>query len=203
MKSKSELFSEMNDHLLQDDQPSVYFNGMYDHFFFMEYPFTMLKKLRETKQSPKYHPEGSVWNHTMLVVDEAAQIKAQSRDAKALLWASLLHDIGKPDTSKNRNGKITSYDHDKFGAELAVKFLTEFGCEDDFIKTVSALVRWHMQLLFVTHSLPFADVKTMKEQVDLHEVALLGFCDRMGRLGADRKAEEQNLLLFLQKCKDI
>lgn len=29
----------------------------------------MLRKLKSTVQSPKYHPEGNVWNHTLLVID--------------------------------------------------------------------------------------------------------------------------------------
>ena len=202
MRSKLEIFSEMEDYLLHDSRPSIYFNSISGDFLFMEYPFTMLSKLKATKQSPKYHPEGSVWNHTMLVVDTAAQVKEKSSNATVFMWAALLHDIGKPDTTKNRDGKITSYDHDRLGAQMTEKFLEAFGCDDSFVKEVSALVRWHMQLLFVTKALPFADVQAMKSQTDLNDVALLGFCDRMGRLGADRTAEEQNIALFLQKCKD-
>lgn len=33
----------------------------------------MLLDLQATKQSPIYHPEGSAWNHTLLVVDEDAE----------------------------------------------------------------------------------------------------------------------------------
>jgi putative nucleotidyltransferase with HDIG domain len=38
------------------------------------------------------------------------------------MWAALLHDIGKPDTTKQYKGRITSYDHDKAGALIARKF---------------------------------------------------------------------------------
>lgn len=32
----------------------------------------MLYNLKETEQSKVHHPEGNVWNHVLLVVDEAA-----------------------------------------------------------------------------------------------------------------------------------
>lgn len=200
MESKQELFLTINLHLLQDEKPSDYMNQISDEALFMEYPFTMLLKLKATEQSPKHHPEGNVWNHTMLVTDMAAQVKEKSMNPKVFMWAALLHDIGKPDTTKRRNGRITSYDHDKLGAELAQRFLKEFSDDLEFIKAVSGLVRWHMQILFVINSLPFADITKMKEQVSLDEIALLGFCDRMGRTGADKQKEIENTQKFLQKC---
>lgn len=36
--------------------------------------------MKTTAQSPVHHPEGNVWNHTMLVVDEAAKRRAESKD---------------------------------------------------------------------------------------------------------------------------
>jgi hypothetical protein len=58
-----------------------------------------------------------------------------------------------------------------------------------------------MQILFVDKNLPFADIKTMKRQTDIWEIALLGLCDRLGRLGANRILEEENIKMFLKKCK--
>jgi putative nucleotidyltransferase with HDIG domain len=161
----------------------------------------LMNRLKNTEQSLKHHPEGNVWNHTMLVVDEAAKVKDESRNQKAFMWAAFLHDIGKGEATKNHKGKITSYDHDKIGAKLAKSFLTEYSRDQELIKEVVALVRWHMQILFVLNKLPFADVKTMKREVDIKEIALIGLCDRLGRLGADRSQEESNVIEFIQKCK--
>jgi putative nucleotidyltransferase with HDIG domain len=160
----------------------------------------MLLKLRQTKQSPKYHPEGSAWNHTMLVIDEAAKLKVRSKNPNAFMWAALLHDIGKPVTTRIRKGKITSYDHEKIGEKLAGEFLRTFTDDDRFIKEVNSLVRWHMQMLFVVKNLPFADIEEMKHEVDIQEIGLLGLCDRLGRLRADKEKEEQDMRLFLKKC---
>ncbi|QNU68624.1 HDIG domain-containing protein [Ruminiclostridium herbifermentans] len=201
MTTIQELFYEINNHLLEDQQPSAYLNEISKTKLFEVYPFNMLDKLKKTEQSLKHHPEGNVWNHTMLVIDEAAKVKDISKDKKVFMWAALLHDIGKPDTTMIRKGRITSYDHDKLGAELSVRFLSELTDDTAFVKKVSTLVRWHMQILFVVNNLPFADIKGMKKSIDINEVALFGFCDRMGRTHAEHDKEEENIKKFLEKCK--
>jgi hypothetical protein len=59
-----------------------------------------------------------------------------------------------------------------------------------------------MQILYVVNDLPFADVITMKKEVDINDIALLGLCDRLGRFGTDQKQEKDNVDTFLMKCKD-
>ena len=195
------LLYEINNHILLDEQPSIFLNSIVNTNIFKEYPFYMLYKLTETEQSPIYHPEGNAWNHTMLVVDEAAKLRNKSRDERVFMWAALLHDIGKAETTKNKKGKITAYNHETVGADLCVKFLQEFTTDDTFIQKVKGLVRWHMQILHVVKDMPFADIKSMKEETDIREVALLGFCDRMGRTNVDTIKEKNNIIMFLEKCK--
>ena len=195
------LLYEINNHILLDEQPSIFLNSIVNTNIFKEYPFYMLYKLTETEQSPIYHPEGNAWNHTMLVVDEAAKLRNKSKDERVFMWAALLHDIGKAETTKNKKGKITAYNHETVGADLCVKFLQEFTTDDTFIQKVKGLVRWHMQILHVVKDMPFADIKSMKEETDIREVALLGFCDRMGRTNVDTIKEKNNIIMFLEKCK--
>lgn len=203
MTDKIELFEEIQAHLLNDDAPAGYINRISEKELFKEYPFSLLYRMKEVPQSPKHHPEGNVWNHTMLVVDEAARKKNKSRDPIVFMWAALLHDIGKADTTNNEKGRITAYNHEKVGALQAEDFLKEFMKDKAVIRQVSALIRWHMQILFVVKSMKFADIKTMMEETDMEEIALLGYCDRMGRLNADRKAENENLRIFMEKCREI
>jgi putative nucleotidyltransferase with HDIG domain len=198
--SKTTLLYEINNHLLIDESPSDYFNEIVNTPMFKCHPFSMLFRLKQTEQSPAHHPEGNVWNHTMLVVDQAAKKKLKSRDERAFMWAALLHDIGKPDTTKIRKGKITAYDHEKVGEALCKEFLREFTTDEKFIKKVSSMIRWHMQILHVVKDLPFADIETMKEDTDINEIALLGFCDRMGRTKVDMEKEMNNIEIFLRKC---
>ena len=195
------LYKEINWHLANDFRPSQYLNSLREDSF-LKYPFIMLNKLKHTEQSLKYHPEGNVWNHTMLVVDNAALRKEKSSNSQEFMWAALLHDIGKPDATKVKNGKITSYDHDKIGAQLANEFLQNFSENEHFIKNVTALVRWHMQILFVINQLKFVQIEQMKNEVLINDIALLGLCDRLGRLGADEEKEQQNIKIFLYKCKE-
>jgi len=200
-----QTFKEFDAHLMNDKKPSDYFNELSNTGIFEEkYPYTLLGDLIKVPQSPKHHPEGSVWNHTMLVVDNAAERKHLSQNPKVLMWSALLHDLGKASATKITKGRITSYDHDKMGERLACKFLKEVTSDQEFINRVAKLVRWHMQILFVTKGLPFADIRRMAAEVSLDEVALLGLCDRLGRgnMTLDKKlVEEKSIISFLEKCQ--
>ncbi|MDR3583875.1 MAG: HDIG domain-containing protein [Desulfosporosinus sp.] len=199
-----QTFIEFDAHLMNDKKPSNYFLELSKTGIFeVKYPYTLLGDLMKVPQSPKHHPEGSAWNHTMLVLDNAGEIKHLSQNPKVLMWSALLHDLGKASTTKLTKGRITSYDHDKLGERLAEKFLKELTGDDEFIKQVSKMVRWHMQILFVTKGLPFADIRKMASEVSIDEVALLGLCDRLGRgnMTLDKRLEEEkSIVIFLEKC---
>jgi tRNA nucleotidyltransferase (CCA-adding enzyme) len=199
----SEVFREFDRHLTEDEKPSAYFNALADDKAFPGgYPFTLLTCLKDIPQSPVHHPEGNVWNHTMLVVDRAAERKDLSRNPRALMWAALLHDLGKATNTKIRNGKITAYEHDVAGEALASDFLAECTGDEELIGQVSGLVRWHMQLLYVTRHLPFSDLESMARETDVDEVALLCFCDRLGRGDLTQQHIEEelkNIEYFLRK----
>lgn len=190
------LFLEITKHLLEDEKPSVYLKQLLQEPWFSRYPFKMLYDLKGTKQSPEHHPEGGAFNHTLLVVDYAAKLKELSKNSLVFMWAALLHDIGKPSTTKVRKGKITSYNHDTVGEKLATEFL-EF-CVDDyeFIQEVTNLVRYHMHILYVVRDLAFADKKGLIRKTDVKEVALLGYCDRMGRTNQDERKVREDVELF-------
>lgn len=195
-----ELYLDINRHLLNDNMPSKYLQELISDALFQEWPFRLLFQLQETKQSPLFHPEGNVWNHTIMVVDQAANVKSKSRDQRVFMWAALLHDIGKPSTTKVRKGRITSYDHDKAGESLAVRFLQAFTEEEQFICKVSKLVRYHMHILYVVKKLPYGDIKGMLKEVDSNELALLGYCDRVGRKQCDVESEKRTIRQFLKEC---
>jgi putative nucleotidyltransferase with HDIG domain len=200
-----QVFEEFDKHLLEDDEPSMYFQARLKQGLLNEvYPLTMLAALVKTPQSVQHHPEGNVWIHTMMVVDKAAKHKLESGSPRIFMWAALLHDLGKPDTTKTRKGKITAYDHDKLGERLAVKFLTPLTEDKEFIDAIAKMVRWHMQTLFVVKDMAFADIDTMLKQVKLEEIALLTLCDRLGRgkMTAEKEANErENIAQFIEKSR--
>lgn len=201
-------YEEFTKHLVEDDKPSIYFNNLVEEGKFPEeYPFDLLLKLKNVEQNPKYHPEGNVWIHTMQVIDEAAKRRGRSKDPKAFMWGALLHDVGKLTTTKLRRGRITSYNHDKAGLQIAEDFLNDMGYtkDDEFFKHVSNLVRLHMQILFVVKDLEYADFNKIAKSGYVEEIAVLGICDRLGRgtMSQEKVAEEErNIEIFLEKCNN-
>lgn len=200
-----DFFINFEKHLLEDEKPSSYFNDLINNNLFpKEYPFNMISDLIHTEQSKEHHPEGSVWNHTMLVIDEAAKRRNKSEDKRVFMWAALLHDIGKAPTTKVRKGRITSYDHDKVGAKMAEEFLSCFSEDKDFIEKVRILVRYHMHILFVVKNLPFSDLENMVKEASIDELGLLGISDRLGRGNNSKELiekEENNVKMFLELSK--
>ena len=190
------LFLEITKHLLEDEKPSIYLSSLLHEPWFSMYPFKMLYDLKGTKQSPEHHPEGDAWNHMLLVVDHAAKIKGLSKNPLVFMWAALLHDIGKPSTTRVKKGKITSYNHDKVGEKLAIEFLEYCVDDREFIEEVTNLVRYHMHILFVVRDLPYADKKGLLRKTDVREVAMLGYCDRMGRTNQDERKVREDIELF-------
>ncbi len=207
LKGIQEWFYEFDEHLLSEDAPSAYFKSLIDQGSFPdEYPFSLILELKAIPQQKQHHPEGSVFNHVMQVIDIAATFKNESLDPRAFMWAALLHDLGKIPTTKLRKGKIISYDHDIEGEKLTRDFLRRCTVDENFISHVCALVRWHMQVLFVVNGLPFADLHAMLRSVDPKEIALLVFCDRLGRgtkTSEEVEAERKKIQLFLSHCHKV
>ncbi len=64
----------------------------------------------------------------------------------ALRWATLLHDIGKPETLiQKNNGTLGFYGHDNVGAEKSFKFLQEMKYSNEFSKKVARIIKMHMR----------------------------------------------------------
>lgn len=179
--NNKELFLKVDKILLESLKPSDEIKSLIRDGYFDKEPFNSIKRLDKIEQNPKYHPEGSVLNHVLLVVDEASKNKEKSIDKRAFMWGALLHDIGKLTTTRIRKGRITSYNHDIEGEKIALDFLDKLTDEENFKKKVSKLVKWHMQPLFFDKNLPFFNPKDMLNEVEYKEIALLSLCDRLGR----------------------
>lgn len=97
-------------------------------------------------QDPEWHPEGTVWEHTMLVVDEAAASRVgDERDDLVVGWAALCHDLGKPATTETRaDGRICSPRHEEAGVEPTERFLSALRVPGDTVAAVVGLVRYHL-----------------------------------------------------------
>ena len=187
---KRDLFIKIDKILLQSSKPSQEIKKLIKDGYFDTEPFNLIKNLVKIEQNPKYHPEGNVLNHILLVTDNASNLKEKSRDKRAFMWGAFLHDIGKLTTTKIRKNRITSYNHDTEGEKIALDFLDKLTDDEDFKKRVSKLVRWHMQPLFFDKNLPFFKPKDMLNDVEYKEIALLSLCDRLGRGEMDSETIE-------------
>ena len=94
------------------------------------------------EQSPDYHPEGSVFNHLLLMLEQLPPDADPS-----LPWSLLLHDVAKPVTASKdqETGSIHFYGHEKIGAEMAQNILERLRFPRKQIDEVVQAVRCHMQ----------------------------------------------------------
>jgi putative nucleotidyltransferase with HDIG domain len=97
-----------------------------------------LAELSNTPQSNQYHAEGDVAVHTRLALE------ACTNDCEPdLLWAALLHDVGKSAVTKEKSGKITAHGHDSAGADMAAKILKRLGLPPQRREKIVWAVRHH------------------------------------------------------------
>lgn len=204
--TKDEIYEVVNRILLESNRPSEELLNLIKEREFDSYPFEKIVKLSQIDQNPKYHPEGSVLNHILLVVDEASKNKEKSKDKKVFMWSALLHDIGKLTTTRIRKNRITSYNHDIEGEKISKDFLDKLTDDDNFKHSVSKMVRYHMQPLFFDKNLPFFEPEKMIKEVDCNEVALLSLCDRLGRGNLTEETienENERIVKFKEFCSKV
>jgi tRNA nucleotidyltransferase (CCA-adding enzyme) len=103
--------------------------------------FPELHALIGTPQEPEWHPEGDVWTHTLMVVDQAARLSP----VLLVREAALCHDFGKPPTTKVEDGKIRSRGHEEAGVPLAGRFLQSLNRSRGYIHHVQAMVGDHLK----------------------------------------------------------
>jgi tRNA nucleotidyltransferase (CCA-adding enzyme) len=110
--------------------------------------FPALAGILHTTQDLTFHPEGGVWEHTCLAVDVAASIADRetlsAEDRAVLVFAALLHDVGKAETTQIVDGHIVSPGHAEASVSLGAEFLVQIGAPAWLIGRVLPLVQEHM-----------------------------------------------------------
>jgi tRNA nucleotidyltransferase (CCA-adding enzyme) len=78
-----------------------------------------------TPQDPEWHPEGDVWIHTLLCLDQAAPLRDDLDRPRALavMLGTLCHDLGKPPTTRFEDGRIRSRGHEEAGVAPTLSLL--------------------------------------------------------------------------------
>ena len=98
-----------------------------------------LVALADTKQPPEYHAEGDVAQHTRRAVEACSP--GCNPD---LLWAALLHDIGKPLVTRDEDDKIIARGHHIVGAEMAEKILQRLEMPPVRSERIVWVIRHHL-----------------------------------------------------------
>jgi poly(A) polymerase len=98
-----------------------------------------ISALKGVEQSPDYHPEGDVYVHTLLLLNQLRQ------PSETLAYGCLLHDVAKPVCLRKEGERITFYGHMERGAEMAVAILQRLKRSRDAWERVAYLVRSHLR----------------------------------------------------------
>jgi tRNA nucleotidyltransferase (CCA-adding enzyme) len=118
------IFGEIEKLLLKAPRPSIGL-ALLKEWGLLPVVAPELVPLADTPQEPEWHPEGDVWTHTLLAIDEAARLVdgLDAPRALAVLLGTLCHDLGKPATTAVIDGRIRSMDHEQAGVAPTLSLL--------------------------------------------------------------------------------
>ncbi len=98
--------------------------------------FSEIYRLKGLKQPEKYH-DFDVFTHTLKVLD-------RTDNSLVLRMAALLHDTGKYEAAKVKDGKISFHGHELMSAKIADNILTRLKYPKDFTASVKNIIKNHM-----------------------------------------------------------
>lgn len=135
-----------------------------------------IAKMKGVAQPPQFHPEGDVWIHTLLMIE---QLPAGS--APTLAWGVLLHDVGKPPTFRpaSQTGDRIRFDnHVEVGVRMAETICRKYRFSNEETEQIAALVENHMKFKDVdrmrTSTLKrFVRLPHFEEHMELHRLDCL------------------------------
>ncbi|AXH14099.1 CCA tRNA nucleotidyltransferase [Malaciobacter mytili] len=182
---KERIYEEFKKLLLKSSKPSIGFE-LLKQLGILKY-FKELEALVGCVQDKVYHPEGDVWVHTLMALDELAKIlkteKIEDEYRKLyLFYATLCHDLGKPYCTEILENKVTSHKHETLGVEPTISFLSKLTNEKKLIEKVIPIVKNHLtpfQLYLANSSLKA--VKRLSLKVNIQDLCLVCLADCLGR----------------------
>ena len=185
------VWGEIEKLLLQAARPSIGFALARDlgivHALWPE-----LAALIDCPQEHEWHPEGDVWIHTLMVIDEARKrIEGLDRGpAAAMMLGAVCHDLGKPAATAFIDGRIRSPGHEEGGVAPATALLDRWNVQSldgyDVRRAVLGLVAHHLKpSAFKKAPTPVSDgaFRRLAQKVDLELLARFAKADCHGRAG--------------------
>ncbi len=184
---------------LMEETPRLFFDTLMEcdalHVLFPE-----VYKLKTALEARRWHPEGDAYEHTMLVLTQAAE---SNFDLETRL-ACLVHDFGKALTPRDKLPK--HYGHEVTGVKVAEDFCNRLSVPAKMRERVMKTTRYHMHM----HKLDTLNPKTFVNMFmdmgafnDPDVVLLLwavGVCDANGRLG--HEDEDTSDLMKIRRIFD-
>jgi putative nucleotidyltransferase with HDIG domain len=138
--------------------------------------------MKGVEQPPEFHPEGDVFIHTLLLLENLPRPCPPT-----LAWGALLHDIGKPATFRVAPDRIRFDNHVDVGVKIAEKICERLRFSNHDTAQVLALVDNHMR---------FGHVTRMKESTLKKFFRLPGFEEHLALHRADSLASHGNLSTY-------
>ena len=168
----------------------------------------VLAAMAACPQEATHHGEGDVLTHTQMVCDELVQRgewQEAGEDERWVLWlAAVLHDCGKPQTTREEDGRLRAPGHARAGAILARRLLWQAGVPWEVRERICGLVRWHMTPY---HLLDREDARrqaiALSLDVDPARLRLLVECDARGRIAPDVEALAETVGLAWELCDEL
>ena len=185
------IWGELEKLLLLARRPSVGFRLARD-VGVVERLFPEMQALVGCPQEPEWHPEGDVWVHTLLVIDQARErINDLPRPLQiAMMLGAICHDFGKPTTTAFIDGRIRSREHEAEGVAPAAAFLDRLNVHSfdgyDVRRQVLGLVAHHLKpgmWRAARDGVGDGAFRRLARKVDLELLARLAKADCLGRTG--------------------
>ena len=126
--------------------------------------------LQGVEQPAEFHPEGDVFTHTRMMLEDLP-----ADPGIVLAFAVLLHDVGKPPTFVRAPDRIRFNDHDIVGQALAEQILRRLRFSNEQIEQIALCVGGHMRFQHVQSMRP-AKLKrllarpTFSVEMELHRI---------------------------------
>lgn len=172
--SKERIFGEF-EKALKEDKPSIFFEVLKQSNT-LDVHFKEIFDLIGSLQPVEYHPEGDSYNHTMIVLDKAAEL---TKDL-GIRFAALVHDIGKGITPPSMYPH--HYGHDEKGIPLVQNFGQRIGVPNKWIDYGKTAVKEHMKGGIFYKMTPAKKVnfieRVEKSKLGLHGLQIVVIADK-------------------------
>ena len=200
--SVERVFDELCKALMKAARPSTFFRALKRMDHLKEY-YPELEACVGTPQNPVYHPEGDVFEHTMLVLDRAAELRGRAVWPLGFMVAALAHDLGKPvATAVQPDGKITSYGHETLGLPVCEAQLRRLTGQTKLIQYAKNMMWLHMRPNVMARCR--SRKKKTRQLFDLsvcpEDLILLSRADAAGKL--DAPYDEANEAFLRERLED-